>query len=179
MESVKAKVKAKNGIKSLDKGKVLQEKAKKPDFKEVPKKIGEKSNHAGTDSDNNADSKADEPRERVAHAPIGSMPEKGKEDDSSVVAYADSKLKNAEEKIYRAGKNAVKQVVSPKRIPYKKAPDPKVKGPSKPTVKKPEFKTKTKPNPKVKKPTTKTLVKPIKQSQKAVGRTADQAAKQV
>ena len=178
MASVKAKVKAKNGIKSLDKGKVLREKAKKPDFKEVPKKIGEKSNHAGTDSDKNADSRADEPRERAPHAPIGSMPEKGKEDDSSVVAYADSKLKNAEEKIYRAGKNAVKQVVGPKRIPYKKAPDPKVKGPSKPTVKKPDFKTKTKPNPKVKKPTTKTPVKPIKQSQKAVGRTADQAAKQ-
>ena len=33
MGSVKAKVKAKNGIKSLDKGKVLQEKAKKPETK--------------------------------------------------------------------------------------------------------------------------------------------------
>ena len=177
MGSVKAKVKAKNGIKSLDKGKVLQEKTKKPDFKEVPKKIGEKSNHAGSDSDNNADNKADEPRERGTHAPIGSMPEKGKEDDSSVVAYADSKLKDAEEKIYRTGKNTVKKVVGPRRIPYKKAPDPKVKKPTKPTVKKPQFKTKTKPNPKVKKPTTKTPIKPIKQSRKAVGRTA-QATKQ-
>ena len=181
MPEIKKRIKSDKGIKTLDKGKNLRDKTKKPNFKETPKKVEKKESPTGTDPNSNAGNDTaghtDEPRERVAHAPIGSMPEKGKEDDSSVVAYADSKLKDAEEKIYRTGKTTVKQVVGPKRIPYKKAPDPKVKGPTKPTVKKPNIKTKTKPNPKVKKPTTKTQIKPIKQSQKAVGRTA-QATKQ-
>ena len=99
MPEIKVRDTVEGGIKTLDKPKIIRDKVGKPGFRELPKKDSE-----GTDlpTDTTADTENNDPKGRAAHAPVGDLG-KGKEDDSSVVAYADSKLRSGEEKLYRLG----------------------------------------------------------------------------
>ncbi len=167
MPEIKTREKAEKGVKTLDKGKLLQEKMKKPNFKEMPKKESD-SKDFSADTDPGEETKT--PKERATHAPFGS-PEKGKEDDSSVVAYADSKLKSGEKKARDAGKKVINRIVKFKEpIPAKTD-----KGKSEPPQKR-SPKTKPKPKPKTKGRDVKKPTNPIKQT-KNTPKIASDAAK--
>ena len=167
MAEIKTREKAEKGVKTLNKGKILQEKLKKPDFKEMPKKE-DNSKDFSADTDPGEETK--NPKERATHAPFGA-PEKEKEDDASVVSYADSKLKSGEKKARDAGKKVINRIVKfRKPIPAKTN-----KGnPDSPQKRSP--KTKPKPKPKTKGRDVKKPTNPIKQT-KNTPKTASDAAK--
>jgi len=169
MPEIKVRDTVEGGIKTLDKPKIIRDKVGKPGFRELPKKDSE-----GTDlpTDTTTDNQINDPKGRAAHAPVGDLG-KGKEDDSSVVAYADSKLRSGEEKLYRLGKNTVKAVVR-KAVSF-----PKETGTSKSKNPKPDkdpVKTRNTPPPKTSGNSVKTNPSNIKVSQSG-SKTSGQAAK--
>jgi len=167
MPEIKTREKAEKGVKTLDKGKILQEKMKKSNFRVMPKKESD-SKDFSADTDPGEETKT--PKERATHAPVGA-PGEGKEDDSSVVAYADSKLKSGEKKARDAGKKVVNRIVK-----YRKPiPSKADKGnPDSPQKRSP--KTKPKPKPKTKGRDVKKPTNPIKQTKNTL-KTASDAAK--
>ena len=86
MPEIKTREKVEKTIKTLDKGKVFREKVRKPNIKEADASVDLTSKL--TDND---------PKARDSHAPGGDKGDE-KEDDSSVVSYADSKLKSGQKK---------------------------------------------------------------------------------
>ncbi len=165
MAEIKTREKAEKGVKTLDKGKVLQEKLKKPDFKEMPKK---ESNGKDFSEATDPGEENNTPKERATHAPFGASGE-GKEDDSSVVAYADSKLKSGEEKARRAGKKAAKTITNSVKRRQREIS-------KKNQLDKRSPKIKSKPKPKIKGKGVKGPVNPIKQTKNGP-KTAGNAAK--
>lgn len=98
---------------------------------------------------------------------------KGKVDNSSVVAYADAKIRSWEEKLYRIGKNTAKAVVR-KVVPFQKET-----GASKSQNPKPDkspVKTRNTPPPKTSGHSVKTNPTGVKVSQSGA-KTSGQAAK--
>ena len=170
MPEVKVRDTVEGGIKTLDKPKIIRDKVGKPGFREMPKKDSE---GTGLPTDTTADTENNDPKGRATHAPVGDLG-KGKEDDSSVVAYADSKLRSGEEKLYRLGKNTVKAVVR-KAVFF-----PKETGTSKSKNQKPDkdpVKTRNTPPPKTSGNSVKTNPSNIKVSQSGA-KTSGKAAKQ-
>ena len=170
MPEIKVRDTVERGVKTLDKPKVLRDKVGKPGFRELSKKESE-----GMDlpSDTTTDNQINDPKGRATHAPIGDF-EKGKEDDSSAVAYADAKIRSGEEKLYRIGKNTVKAVVR-KVVPFQKET-----GASKSQNPKPDkspVKTRNTPQPKTSGHSVKTNPTGVKVSQSGA-KTSGQAAKQ-
>lgn len=169
MPEIKVRDTVERGIKTLDKPKVLRDKVGKPGFRELPKKESE-----GMDlsSDTTTGNQINDPKGRATHAPIGDFG-KGKEDDSSIVAYADAKIRSGEEKLYRIGKNTVKAVVR-KVVPFQKET-----GTSKSKNPKPDkspVKTRNTPQPKTSGHSVKTNPTGVKVSQSGA-KTSGQAAK--
>lgn len=152
MAEIKTREKSEKYVKVLDKEKVFREKTKKPDIK-----------------------KSDKSSERAPHAPNEKT-----EKDSSVVAYADSKLKSGEKQTYRAGKKTVKTVADRSKKRWKESVIESEKHSPK-TRAKTKTKTKTrsikKANRQLKntKRTTKTADKVAKQSAKAARRAKKKA----
>ena len=170
MPEIKVRDTVERGIKTLDKPKVIRDKVGKPGFRELSKKESE-----GMDlpSDTTTDNQINDPKGRATHAPIGDFG-KGKEDDSSAVAYADAKIRSGEEKLYRIGKNTVKAVVR-KVVPFQKET-----GASKSQNPKPDkspVKTRNTPQPKTSGHSVKTNPTGVKVSQSGA-KTSGQAAKQ-
>ena len=175
MPEIKTREKVEKTIKTLDKGKVFREKVRKPNIKEADASVDLTSKPATND-----------PKERVSHAPGGDKGDE-KEDDSSVVSYADSKLKSGEEKGCEAGKKTVTRIKDYGKKQWKKSSRnrtngstsdkhfPKTKGKNRPktkgrTIKKASYEVKNA------KRTTKTAEKAAKQSAKDAAR-AEQKAK--
>ena len=162
MPEIKTREKAEKTIKTLDKGKVFRERVRKPNIKEADASVDLTSKPATND-----------PKERDSHAPGGDKGDE-KEDDSSVVSYADSKLKSGEEKGYEAGKKTVTSIKDYGKKQWKKSSRNRTNGS---TSDKHFPKARSKNRPKTKGRTIKKASYEVKNAKRTT-KTADKAAKQ-